>query len=202
MTRNGIEIPEAYHCIFKTEHHHNHEVVMDGNTICWKPNGLSNDLADEGISPAKMASCLLLMGLDLNSEVYRKFYRDLGISLAEYKNIFYNERINEDWQDYEPKQAKSDRDLLCGFISFLVTNGKMDVDQALEYDNASAFLRTPQTEEEREGVKARAMQVISAPANGGKTWGALRDSQQIKHPAPDYFPTVTESMDSMNDYAL
>lgn len=79
---------EEYREILDTETHHNHPIIFENNVYRWKQSKTVRDIVDKvGLNDIIML--LLAMGYDKNSEVYRKLYRDIGISLFGYWEVFY-----------------------------------------------------------------------------------------------------------------
>ena len=70
---------------------------MVNGIIRWKEN---ENLRSIDIN--KVIEIFYELGYDKNSEVYRKFYRDLGYSLSGYWEVFYWEVNNEDQNEYRP----------------------------------------------------------------------------------------------------
>ena len=91
------KISDNYKEVLDREKHHNHELVMVNGIIRWKEN---ENLRSIDIN--KVIEIFYELGYDKNSEVYRKFYRDLGYSLSGYWEVFYWEVNNEDQNEYRP----------------------------------------------------------------------------------------------------
>lgn len=91
------KISDNYKEVLDREKHHNHELVMVNGVIRWKEN---ENLRSIDIN--KVIEIFYELGYDKNSEVYRKFYRDLGYSLSGYWEVFYWEVNNEDQNEYRP----------------------------------------------------------------------------------------------------
>ena len=92
--------------MLKTERHHNHEIVETHGTYRWKENEEVSKLNVNDV-----VSMLVTLGYDKNSEVYRKYYRDLGYSLYGYCEIFYWQMNNEYASDYNPMREYRDNKL-------------------------------------------------------------------------------------------
>ena len=75
--------------IMKKENHHNHEIIQDEEGhLYWKPNDfVCAEIEGQNINDNIFY--FLSIGLNKNSEEYRKFYRDMGYSLFGYWEIFY-----------------------------------------------------------------------------------------------------------------
>jgi hypothetical protein len=95
--KNVKKISDNYKEVLDREKHHNHELVMVNGVIRWKEN---ENLRSIDIN--KVIEIFYELGYDKNSEVYRKFYRDLGYSLSGYWEVFYWEVNNEDQNEYRP----------------------------------------------------------------------------------------------------
>ena len=89
------KICSEYKEIFKAEKHHDHEIHIINGVLRWKKNEAISKLNINDV-----LSMLITLGYDKNSEVYRKYYRDLGYSLSGYWEIFYWEMNNEDASKY------------------------------------------------------------------------------------------------------
>lgn len=95
-----------YKLIFKTESHHDHEVIEDANgTLRWKEDPTVNEILDR-VNLNDLWMLFYGMGLTKNSEEVRKLYRDMGYSLSGYWEIFYWDMNNEDARKYKPKKKK------------------------------------------------------------------------------------------------
>jgi hypothetical protein len=78
--------------IFETEDHYRHNVVKitlgSSTHSYWQTNtSIYHFLQPLGLH--QLSETLLAWGLDRNTELYRKLYRDMGCSLFNYKEIFY-----------------------------------------------------------------------------------------------------------------
>lgn len=98
---------EHFRLILDTETHHNHEIIKDedGN-LRWKPN-LDVCKIKERLSVNEIIPLFCHLGYGKNSEVYRKFYRDIGYTLFGYWEIFYWEVNNEEVGEYKPNSKKN-----------------------------------------------------------------------------------------------
>lgn len=95
-------ICDDYKLILDTESHHDHKIIMDGQTPRWEKSPIVSELVCKmGIND--FVFTLSLLGYGKNSEVYRKLYRDLGYSLSGYWEVFYWDLNNEDAGDYRPQ---------------------------------------------------------------------------------------------------
>lgn len=91
------KISDEYKEVLDREKHHNHELVMVSGVIRW--NG-SKEVDDLNVND--VVRMFYKLGYDKNSEVYRKYYRDLGYSLSGYWEVFYWEANNEKQNEYRP----------------------------------------------------------------------------------------------------
>jgi len=89
--------------IIKKENHHNHEIIQDEEgKLYWKPD--ENLCAEiEGKNINDYIFHFHSIGLNKNSEEYRKFYRDMGYSLSAYWIIFYCKANNPICKNYRKK---------------------------------------------------------------------------------------------------
>jgi hypothetical protein len=93
---------EDYKNIIETESHHRHDIIEgEDGTLRWKGNKNVKDLLDGvgGLNP--IMALLYHMGYDKNSEVMRQLYRDLGVSLDLYWEVFYWEANNPEAANYK-----------------------------------------------------------------------------------------------------
>lgn len=107
---------ELYQEIFEAEKHHDHEIVMDGETYRWKRNDGIRFLVDN-MDLNDLVDLLMRLGYDKNSEIFRKLYRNMGYSLYGYWEVFYWETNNprsKEYIDMSKCRYREDR------ISFLV----------------------------------------------------------------------------------
>jgi len=96
---------EEYREILDKETHHQHEIVEDeSGTWRWKQNPKVRELIDNKIDLNSLTILLRSLGYGLNSEVYRKLYRDLGYSLFRYWEVFYFPFNNSEFESYEPNK--------------------------------------------------------------------------------------------------
>lgn len=94
------KMSEMYAEVLQKETHHKHELVMVDGVVRWKEL--------DGIRPININTALEVLyklGYDKNTEIYRKFYRDLGYSLYGYWEIFYWELNNGDASNYKPTNS-------------------------------------------------------------------------------------------------
>lgn len=101
ILREDIENHPDYSEMMQTEKHHNHEIVEINNVLRWKENETSRKLVDD-IGLNEIWDLFYNIGLDKNSEIIRKLYRDIGYSLHGYWEIFYWEVNNEIADSYNP----------------------------------------------------------------------------------------------------
>lgn len=97
---------EHFRLILDTETHHNHEIIKDEDgTLRWKPN-LDVCKIKERLSVNEIVPLFCHLGYGKNSEIYRKFYRDIGYTLFGYWEIFYWDMNNEEADEYKPNSKK------------------------------------------------------------------------------------------------
>lgn len=103
VSRKNVE-EEDYQEIFNTEDHHKHEVVVKAKTgrLYWKENKKVSKLIDKKIDLNHLWELFYSLGYDKNSEIIRKLYRNLGVSLSMYWEVFYWEVNNKDAKKYVP----------------------------------------------------------------------------------------------------
>jgi hypothetical protein len=107
IDRKSLYDIKDYKQIFKTESHHEHEVIEDKHgTLRWKEDKVVKDLFKNDINLNHLWMLFMRMGLTKNSEEVRKLYRDMGYSLSGYWEIFYWDLNNEDANKYKPKKKK------------------------------------------------------------------------------------------------
>lgn len=102
------DITEAVYVeIFQAETHHDHELLQDEEGIYrWKENKSVRKLVTE-MNLNQIMSLFRELGLDKNSEIIRKMYRDMGYSLFGYWEIFYWTANNEIADQYKaPEKDK------------------------------------------------------------------------------------------------
>ena len=105
LKRNDIKITQndVYREIMEKENHHKHKIIVDKNgTYRWKADefidfAFNNNLIDLNDIVIEFHK----NGIDKNSEIYRKLYRDLGYSLSGYWEIFYWESNNSIANEYK-----------------------------------------------------------------------------------------------------
>ena len=90
------EIANEYKEILIREKHHNHEIVMINGELKWKQN---KNL--KSVDTNEIIRLFNQLGYDENSEVYKKFYRDLGYSLHAYWKIFYSDLHKGNTEEYK-----------------------------------------------------------------------------------------------------
>jgi hypothetical protein len=98
---------DDYKQILEKEIHHKHPLAMDEHgRVKWIKNQSVADLVEKmgGLNP--IIALLYNMGYDKNSEVFRKLYRDLGVSLDLYWEVFYWEANNPEVENYSPQIKK------------------------------------------------------------------------------------------------
>ena len=94
---------DYYKKILDTESHHDHKIVVDEHgTVRWKQDPWISYLIDNKIDLNALIHLFHKLGIDRNSEPYRKLYRELGYSLSGYWEVFYWELNNEDAANYSP----------------------------------------------------------------------------------------------------
>lgn len=93
---------ELYLEILEKETHHDHEIIQDEHgTLRWKEDPYVRKMVDElGLNGIIML--FYSLGLNKNSELYRKMYRGMGYSLNGYWEIFYWEANNPAADEYVP----------------------------------------------------------------------------------------------------
>lgn len=100
------EVPDDYKEMLEKESHHNHEIIVDEHgTIRWRKNKFIDDSLFGESARLDLNDVVILfqrLGCGKNSEIYRKLYRCLGVSLSMYQDVFYWEANNEDTKDYIP----------------------------------------------------------------------------------------------------
>jgi len=93
---------DIYQEIFAKESHHTHEIQFNEDGIFhWKPNQNVLRLKNS-IGIDILVDFLESLGHDKNSEICRKFFRDMGYSLLAYWEIFYWETNNPIASEYSP----------------------------------------------------------------------------------------------------
>ena len=104
------KISDEYKEVLDREKHHNHELVMVNGVIRWKGNKEVDDLNVNDV-----VRLLYKLGYDKNSEVYRKYYRDLGYSLSGYWEVFYWEVNNENQNEYRPSLVRRIKNIIKNY---------------------------------------------------------------------------------------
>jgi len=97
---------EFYRNFLDKEKHHDHKIYIDCfGTYRWVQDSEIKKMAIN-IDFNDLITSLYDMGLDKNSEIYRKLYRCLGYSLRGYWEVFYWEWNNENASEYTGKQLE------------------------------------------------------------------------------------------------
>lgn len=110
------KISDEYKEVLNRESHHKHELVMVNRVVRWKANKEVDDLNVNNV-----VRMLYKLGYNKNSEVCRKYYRDLGYSLSGYWEVFYWEANNENKNEYRPSLVRR----LKNIIKNIATNGSV-----------------------------------------------------------------------------
>ncbi len=98
LNREAVsEIANEYKEILIREKHHKHEIVMINGEIKWKQN---ENL--KFVDTNEIIRLFNQLGYDENSEVYKKFYRDIGYSLRAYWETFYCDLHNINNEESKP----------------------------------------------------------------------------------------------------
>jgi hypothetical protein len=121
ITREAASaISDDYKEVLDKETHHNHEIIEDEQgTLRWKEDEQVSRLVDK-LNLNDLWALFYSMGIDKNSEHFRKLYRDMGYSLYGYWEIFYWEVNNEDAEDYNPNLKSVDLQALADKNSYEV----------------------------------------------------------------------------------
>jgi len=99
VSRKSVK-DDLYQEIFKKEKH-DHELIKDEEgTLRWKANPSVRKLVDK-ISLNDLWALFDELGLNRNSEIIRKMYRDMGYPLFGYWEIFHWETNNEIADEYK-----------------------------------------------------------------------------------------------------
>jgi len=85
--------------IVKAEEHHQHEIIKVDGKYRWKSDPDIVKLKDR-IGLNNIIELFISVGIERNSEEYRKLYRDIGYSLDGYWELFYWEANNPDTGRY------------------------------------------------------------------------------------------------------
>lgn len=104
------KISDEYKEVLDREKHHNHELVMVNGVIRWKEN---ERIKDRNVND--VVKLFYDLGYDKNSEVYRKYYRDLGYSLSGYWEVFYWEANNENQNEYRPSLVRRLKNIIKNY---------------------------------------------------------------------------------------
>lgn len=106
IKREALE--ESYGDMLKTESHHKHEIIKDEHGVVkWKENPkVRETMKQENVGLGELIKTLDVIGYDRNSEVLRKLYREMGVSLSSYITMFYDPCNNDEVEDYKqpPKE--------------------------------------------------------------------------------------------------
>jgi hypothetical protein len=133
IDRNEVT-EDHYKMIFEKEAHHDHKIRRDENGVLfWKGNRQLKELVACKFRSDFLAA-LRELGLDKNDEIYRKFYRDMGVSLFTYWESFYWEVNNPKMKQYRkvkvriyncqyylPKLSFSDKIVIVLMIVFFIS---------------------------------------------------------------------------------
>lgn len=94
---------ETYREILDVETHHKHIIYEDENgKLFWKEDNIVRKMVDK-IGLNDIYQLFYSLGLNKNSELIRKMYRDMGYSLFGYWETFYCEANNDIANQYVPK---------------------------------------------------------------------------------------------------
>lgn len=103
INRNEIT-DETYREILDVETHHEHIIYKDEyGTLRWKEDNAVREMVDK-IGLNDICQLFDSLGLNRNSELIRKMYRDMGYSLFGYWEIFYCEANNDIANEYVPQK--------------------------------------------------------------------------------------------------
>lgn len=100
ISRDTFKDHELFEEIMRKESHHNHDIVDEGHGPRWKEDPRVSKLVDDMGGMNNVVAFMYSIGLNKNSEEYRKLYRDIGYSIYGYWEIFYWDMNNEDAADY------------------------------------------------------------------------------------------------------
>ncbi len=102
INRDDIK-EDIYREILDVEIHHKHLIYKDNNgTIRWQENKEVVKWVNK-IGMNEVMRLFDALGLNKNSELVRKLYRDIGYSLFGYWEVFYWGANNDIAEDYVPK---------------------------------------------------------------------------------------------------
>lgn len=102
VNRNEITDPNC-RAILDIETHHDHEIIEgEEGVFRWKPNHVVIELVKE-MDLDNIMWLFQQLGLNANSEITRKLYRNLGYSLHAYWKLFYTEGSNRQAKEYKPQ---------------------------------------------------------------------------------------------------
>ena len=96
--------------ILNTETHHNHTVILDEGMFRWKKDEAVDNLVDK-MGFNELIELFHRLGHGRNSEIVRKLYRDMGVSLYLYWEVFYWNMNNEDAEEYIEQRKNENRKL-------------------------------------------------------------------------------------------
>ncbi len=101
---------DTYREILDVETHHDHEIVIgECGNYRWKKHPEVRKMVDD-IGLNELWNLFTSLGYGKNSEIFRKMYRDMGVSLFGYWEIFYWEMNKEKSQEYIDERFILNRD--------------------------------------------------------------------------------------------
>ncbi len=104
IDRSAVTYPD-FREILDKETHHDHKVCEHKDeTLYWEPNKAVQVLRDR-MDLNDLLALFHAMGYGRNSELWRKLYRDMGMSLSGYYEVFYDRWNNELADEYVPNAA-------------------------------------------------------------------------------------------------
>lgn len=96
-----ISIADDYRLVLETETHHEHVIIEDVHgTYRWKSNPTVEKYLEKCGGLNDVLSLFYNLGYDKNSEIFRQLYRDIGISINGYWEVFYWSMNNDDTEKY------------------------------------------------------------------------------------------------------
>jgi len=105
VKRDDIQ-EKNYREILDKESHHDHKIIKDKNGVLrWMEHKEISKLFEK-IDFNDFVEFLYDIGLNKNSEIYRKLYHCIGYSLHGYWEVFYWELNNKDAAKYKGKQLE------------------------------------------------------------------------------------------------
>lgn len=111
INRCDITIDD-YRLILDTENHHDHIIIEDKHgTYRWKESKYTDKNIDSCGGLNNVISLFYDLGYDKNSELYRQLYRNMGVSLNAYWEVFYWEMNNDEAEEYIQKRKIENRKL-------------------------------------------------------------------------------------------